>query len=307
MEKRHLTRVIAIAAVALIVFAVAISAVALGMSQSGGFFGPSGDRIAMVRVSGVIYDSRSVIAQLQRYAGDDRVKAIVLRVDSPGGGVAASQEIYQELVRLRQEKNKTIVVSMGSVAASGGYYLACGANHVVANPGTVTGSIGVIAEWYNYGSLLDMAGLKPELVKSGALKDIGSPVRPMTPEERVVLQNLIDRMFNQFVGVVVEARSGRMGLDEAKIRALADGRVFTGSEALENGLVDELGNERTAVLAAAKLVGISGEPIVVEPPPQKSYTIIDLLTQTDVTEITAKGLPGSSPSGASMQFGYIWK
>ena len=307
MEKRHLTRVIAVAVVAFIVFAVAISAVALGMSQGGGFFGPSGDRVAMVRVSGVIYDSRSVIAHLQRYANDDRVKAIVLRVDSPGGGVAASQEIYQELVRLRQEKNKTIVVSMGSVAASGGYYLACGANHVVANPGTVTGSIGVIAEWYNYGSLLDMAGLKPELVKSGAMKDIGSPVRPMTPEERAVLQTMIDRMYNQFVGVVVTARSGKQGLDEARIRLLADGRVFTGDEAFEYGLVDEIGNERTAVLAAARLVGISGEPVVVEPPPQKSFTLLDLLTETEVTELTAKGLPGGSPSGASMQFGYIWK
>lgn len=307
MEKRHLTRVIAVAVVAFVVFAVAISAVALGMSQGGGFFGPSGDRIAMVRVSGVIYDSRSVITNLRRYANDERVKAIVIRVDSPGGGVAASQEIYQELVRLREEKNKTIVVSMGSVAASGGYYLACGANHVVANPGTVTGSIGVIAEWYNYGSLLDMAGLKPELVKSGVMKDIGSPVRPMTPEERAVLQNLIDRMFNQFVGVVVAARTGKQGLDETRIRALADGRVFTGDEALENGLIDELGNERTAILAAAKLVGIEGEPVVVEPPPQKSYTLLDLLTETDVSEISAKGLPGGSPSGASMQFGYIWK
>ncbi|MCC6744471.1 MAG: signal peptide peptidase SppA [Acidobacteria bacterium] len=307
MEKRQLTRVIAIAAVALVVFAVAIFAVALGMSQGGGLFGPSGDRIAIVRVTGVIFDSRSVIGSLQRYANDDRVKAIVIRVDSPGGGVAASQEIYQELIRLRVEKKKTIVVSMGSVAASGGYYLACGADHVVANPGTVTGSIGVIAEWYNYGSLLDMAGLKPELIKSGAMKDIGSPVRPMTPEERAVLQQLIDRMFNQFVGVVVTARSGKQGLDEARIRALADGRVFTGDEALENGLVDEIGNERTAILAAAKLVGIPGEPVVVEPPPQKSYTLIDLLTQTDVNEITSKGLPGGSPSGATMQFGYIWK
>lgn len=307
MEKRHLTRVIALAVIALVIFAVAIAAVALGMSQSGGLFGPSGDRVAVVRVQGVIYDSRSVIQNLQRYANDDRVKAIVLRVDSPGGGVAASQEIYQEMLRLRQEKRKTIVVSMGSVAASGGYYLACGADHVVANPGTVTGSIGVIAEWYNYGSLLDMAGLKPEVVKSGALKDIGSPVRPMTPEERTVLQGMIDGMYNQFVGVVVLARSGKQGLDESKIRALADGRVFTGDEAFRNGLVDEIGNERTAVLAAAKLVGISGDPVVVEPPPQKSYTLLDLLTKTDVSELTAQGVPGGAPSGASMQFGYIWR
>jgi protease-4 len=307
MNQRQLTRLVATAAVALIVFAVVITGVAIAMSRNGGLFGPSGDKIALVRIQGVIYDSRSTIRDLERFADDDRVKAIVVRVDSPGGGVAASQEIYQELQRLRDEKKKKIVVSMGSVAASGGYYVSCAADRVVANPGTVTGSIGVIAEWYNYGSLLNWAGLKPEVVKSGALKDIGSPVREMTDEERQVLQGMVDRLYNQFVGVVVAARSGKQGLDEAKIRQLADGRVFTGDEALQNGFVDELGNERTAVLSAAKMVGISGEPVVVEPPPERSVTILDLLTKTDVTELSARGIPGGSPSGASMQFGYVWK
>jgi protease-4 len=307
MNQRQLTRLIAGAAIALVLFAVLIAAVAVAMSRGGGLFGPSGDRVALVRIHGVIYDSRPVIKDLQRYADDERVKAIVLRVDSPGGGVAASQEIYQEIRRLREEKNKKVVISMGSVAASGGYYVSCAADHVVANPGTVTGSIGVIAEWYNYGSLLNWAGLKPEVVKSGALKDIGSPAREMTPEERQVLQAMVDRLYNQFVGVVVAARSGKQGLDEARIRQLADGRVFTGDEALQFGFVDELGNERTAVLSAARLVGISGEPVVVEPPAEKSFTIIDLLTTTDVSELAARGVPGGSPSGASMQFGYVWK
>jgi len=306
MTSRQLKRVIAGAAVALVLFAVLIAGAAVAMSRDGGLFGPVGDRVALIRLQGVIYDSRPVIKDLQRYADDDRVKAIVLRIDSPGGGVAASQEIYQELMRLRQEKHKTIVVSMGSVAASGGYYVSCAADHVVANPGTITGSIGVIAEWYNYGSLLNWAGLKPEVVKSGTYKDIGSPMRPMTDDERQLLQGMIDRLYNQFVGVVVAARAGKQGLDEARIRQLADGRVFSGEEALENGFVDELGNERTAVLAAAKLVGITGEPVVVEPPPEKSLTILDLLTKTDVSELSAHAVPGS-PSGASMQFGYVWK
>lgn len=307
MNQRQLTRLVAISAIALIVFALVITGVAIAMSRNGGLFGPSGDRIALVRIQGVIYDSRSVIRDLERFADDERVKAIVVRVDSPGGGVAASQEIYQELQRLRQDKHKKIVVSMGSVAASGGYYVSCAADQVVANPGTVTGSIGVIAEWYNYGSLLNWAGLKPQVIKSGALKDIGSPVREMTEEERQVLQGMVDRLYNQFVGVVVAARSGKQGLDEAKIRQLADGRVFTGDEALQNGFVDELGNERTAVQSAAKMVGITGEPVVVEPPPERSLTILDLLTKTDVSELSAHGIPGGSPSGASMQFGYVWK
>jgi len=307
MNRRQLTRLIAIAAVALIVFALAITGVAISMSRNGSLFGPSGDRIALVKIQGVIYDSRQTIKDLERYADDDRVKAIVIRVDSPGGGVAASQEIYQELLRLREEKHKKVVVSMGSVAASGGYYVSCGADHVVANPGTVTGSIGVIAEWYNYGSLLNWAGLKPEVVKSGALKDIGSPVREMTDQEREFLQGMVDRLYNQFVGVVVTARAGKAGLDEAKIRLLADGRVFTGDEALQNGFVDELGNERTAIVSAARMVGITGEPVVVEPPAERSLTILDLLTKTDVSELSAHGIPGGSPSGASMQFGYVWK
>ncbi|HQR39766.1 MAG TPA: signal peptide peptidase SppA [Blastocatellia bacterium] len=307
MDKRQLTRIIAGAVIALVIFGVLIAIVAATLSRDGGLFGPSGDRVALVKLQGVIYDSAPVVRNLRRYADDARVKAIVLRVDSPGGGVAASQEIYQELNRLRTEKNKKIVVSMGSVAASGGYYVACAADHVVANPGTVTGSIGVIAEWYNYGALLNWAGLKPEVIKSGALKDMGSPVRPMTDEERLVLQSMIDRLYNQFVGVVVTARSGHQGLDETRIRALADGRVFTGDEALQYGFVDELGDERTAILSAARMVNIQGEPIVVEPPPEKSYTILDLLTKTDVTELSSRGLPGGSPSGASMQFGYVWK
>jgi protease-4 len=309
MNNRQLTWMLVGALALLVLFGTAITIIAVALSGDGGVFSPSGKRIALVKLQGIILDSRKTVTQLERYAEDNRVKAIVLRVDTPGGGVAASQEIYQEIKRLREEKKKLVVVSMGSVAASGGYYVACAADHIVANPGTVTGSIGVIVEWYNYGGLLDWAGLKPEVIKSGPLKDIGSPARPMTDEERQFLQGMVDRLYNQFVGAVVAGRAGKQGLDEAKIRAFSDGRVFTGDEAVETGFADELGDERAAIMYAARQVGIEGEPVVVEPPAERPFTILDLLIGTDVGEFTSRGgVPGSgSLSGASIQFGYVWK
>jgi protease IV len=308
MDNRQLTRLIVGAVAVLVIFAIAIALIALSMSRDGAFFGPSGDKIGLVRIQGVIVDSRQAIAHLEHFAHDSRVKAIVVRIDSPGGGVAASQEIYEAVKRLREENKKTVVVSMGSVAASGGYYVACGADYTFANPGTITGSIGVIAEWYNYGDLLDWAHLKPEVIKSGALKDIGSGTRPMTDVERAQMQSLVDRLFGQFLGVVVAARGGKKDLSADRIRELADGRVFTGDEAVDLGFVDALGDERAAVLYAAKAVSIEGEPTVVEPPAERAVTILDLLTKTDVSEVAARGLPtGAAPSGASVQFGYVWK
>jgi protease-4 len=309
MNNRQLSWLLAGALVVLLVFGAVITLIALALSGDEGLFSPSGNRVALVKLQGVILDSRKTIDQLERYAKDNRVKAIVLRVDSPGGGVAASQEIYQEIKRLREEKKKVVVVSMGSVAASGGYYVACAADRIFANPGTVTGSIGVIAEWYNYRGLLDWAGLKPEVIKSGPLKDIGSPAREMTEEERQFLQGMVDRLYSQFVGAVVEARAGKQGLDEAKIRALSDGRVFTGDEAVQTGFADELGNERAAIIYAARQVGIEGEPVVVEPPADRPFTILDLLIRTDVGEVVSRSgvAAGGPPSGASIQFGYIWK
>jgi protease IV len=307
MDNRQLTRLIVGAVALLAVFGVAITLIAFGLARGGAFFGPSGDRVALVRLHGVIVDSRRMVKQLEHFANDSRVKAIVIRIDSPGGGVAASQEIYEEVKRLRDEKGKTVVVSMGSVAASGGYYVACGANHVFANPGTITGSIGVIVEWYNYAELLEWAHLKPEVIKSGALKDIGTPDRPMTEFERQQMQGLVDRLYNQFLTVVVAARSGKKDLTAERIRELSDGRVFAGDQAFEMGLVDELGDERAAILYAARAVSIEGEPNVVEPPAERPITILDLLTRTDISDVAAKGFPSGSPSGASVQFGYVWK
>jgi protease-4 len=236
------------------------------------------------------------------YADDSRVKGVLLRIDSPGGGVAASQEISDQVRWLRDEKKKTVVVSMGSVAASGGYYIACAADHIIANPGTVTGSIGVIAEWVNYGNLLKWAQMQPEVIKSGDMKDVGSPTREINAKERAYLQGLINQMFTQFVNAVA---AGRKELTRERIMELADGRVYTGEEALREKLIDGLGNYDAALKKTAELVGIRGEPQVVTPPKPRRGSILDLLTKTDVGEI----LSGNSlqPPGASLQFEYLWK
>jgi len=302
MRRLNLATIFIIAGFALVFFVAIILIAAVVISRDGGWLGVGGDRIAVVYVEGIIFDSKTVNEQLKMYADDPRVKAILLRIDSPGGGVAASQEISDQVRWLKQEKNKKIVVSMGSVAASGGYYIACGADKIFANPGTVTGSIGVIAEWVNYGSLLKWAQLEPEVIKSGEFKDVGSPTRPITPKERQYLQNLINQMFGQFVNAVAE---GRKSLTREEIVKLADGRVYTGEEAVREKLIDDLGNYDAALKATAEMVGIKGEPQVVTPPKPRRGSLLDLLTTTDVTTILGNA-PLQAP-GASLQFEYLWK
>src|SRR6185295_5181501 len=192
--------------------------------------------------------------------------------------------ISDQVKWLRNEKKKVVVISMGSVGASGGYYIACAADKIYANPGTVTGSIGVIAEWVNYGNLLKWAQMQPEVIKSGEFKDVGSPTREVTPKERAYLQGLINQMFAQFVNAVAEGRKDAQ-LSRERITELADGRVYTGEEALREKLIDELGNYEAALKATAKLVDIKGEPQVVTPPKPRRGSILDLLTKTDVGEI----------------------
>jgi protease IV len=221
-----------------------------------------------------------------------------VRINSPGGGVAASQEIYEALRSFRADTHKKVVVSMSSVAASGGYYVACGADKIMANPGSITGSIGVIAEWYNYGDLLKWAKLQEVVFKSGEFKDSGSGSRPLTDAEKVYFQSLIDNMYGQFVRAVANNRK----MSEADIRNLADGRVYTGQQAKENGLVDELGTLQDAVTAAGKLAGIAGEPSVVKPVKRK-ITILDLLLGD------ARSVIGLNPdrSESHIRFQYLWK
>lgn len=304
MKRFNITTVLIVAGFGFVFFVAIILFAALLLSRDGGWTGLGGDRIAVVYIEGVIFDSRTVNEQLKMYGDDSRVKAVLLRIDSPGGGVAASQEISDQVKWLREEKKKKVVVSMGSVAASGGYYIACGADRIIANPGTITGSIGVIAEWVNYGNLLKWAQMQPEVIKSGEFKDVGSATREISPKERAYLQGLINQMFAQFVGAIVEGRK-EAGLSRERITELADGRLYTGEEALREKLIDELGSYDAALKATAKLVDIKGEPQIVTPPKPRRGSILDLLTKTDVGEIIS-GNRLQAP-GASLQFEYLWK
>ena len=191
---------------------------------------------------------------------------------------------------------------MGAVGASGGYYIASAADKIYANPGTITGSIGVIAEWVNYGNLLKWAQMQPEVIKSGELKDVGSPTRAITPREREYLQHLINQMFEQFVSAVAD---GRKDLTREQIKQLADGRVYTGEEALHEKLIDGLGNYDAVLKATAELVGIKGEPQVVTPPKPRRGSILDLLTSTDVGGLLSNNT--LQPPGSTLQFEYLWK
>ena len=226
----------------------------------------SGPRIGVVEVKGAIgagssgVDAERVMKQLRRFGDDSSIKAVVVRIDSPGGAVAPSQEIHDEVQRLG--KKKPVVCSLGNIAASGGFYVAVGCGKIVALPGTLTGSIGVISQFVNAKGLIARFDLKFETIKSGKLKDMGSPFRDMAPEERAYWQETTNRIFEQFLAAVVEGRD----LPEADVRAVADGRVITGQDAKELGLVDELGNFYVAVDLAMKEAGQKGEPALVYPP-----------------------------------------
>jgi protease-4 len=256
----------------------------------------SGNQVAALELDGVIYDSKEFVDQLKDYG--NRYRAVVIRIDSPGGGVAASQEIYEAIKKFRAESKKKVVVSMGSVAASGGYYVACAADKIFANPGTITGSIGVIAEWYNYGDLLRWAKLESVVIKSGTFKDAGSGTRPLTEEEKAYFQNLISNMYNQFVSAVAGSRK----MKEADVRKLADGRVYTGQEAKSDGLVDEIGTYQDAITEAAKLAGITGSPKVVSPA-KKGFSILELLLGDSRSALSIS----PDRSEAHIRFEYLWK
>ncbi|TYO99572.1 signal peptide peptidase A [Geothermobacter ehrlichii] len=218
-----------------------------------------GEKVAVVEIQGVISSSRDIMEELVDYRENPTVKAVVLRINSPGGAVGPAQEIYEEVGKLA--KVKPVVVSMGAVAASGGYYVAVPASRILANPGTLTGSIGVIMQFTNIEELLAKIGLKSQVVKSGAHKDIGSVTRPMTEQEREILQQLIDDVHQQFVTAIAEGRK----MDLKRVKELADGRIYTGRQALKIGLVDELGNLQDAVALAGKMGGIQGRPQVIYP------------------------------------------
>ena len=258
----------------------------------------SSDNVAVLELEGIISDSRDFVDQLKEYGNRPAVRAVVIRINSPGGGVAASQEIYEAIKKFRAESKKKVVVSMASVAASGGYYVACAADRIFANPGSITGSIGVIAEWYNYGDLLRWAKMQSVVIKSGPLKDAGSPTRPLTEEEKAYFQGLISNMYSQFVSAVATSRK----MTEDSVRKLADGRVYTGQQAKSDGLVDAIGTYQDAVAEAGKLAGIRGTPKVVSPA-KKKFSILDLLLGDSRSALSLN--PDHSES--HIRFEYLWK
>jgi len=238
---------------------------------------PLGNRLALIRIEGPIIDAKDAIDEIKEYTGDKSIKAIVLRVDSPGGAVAPSQEIYEEVKKAVAKKK--VVVSMGSVAASGGYYISAPATKIIANPGTLTGSIGVIMEIPNIEKLMDKIGIKTEVIKSGRHNDIASAFRSMGKEEREILQGVMDNVHEQFIRAVSEGR--KMKVEE--LRKIADGRIFTGEQAKTYGLVDELGTLEDAIKIAADLAGMKEEPEVVSK--KDKLSVLDILRNTFPKEI----------------------
>jgi protease-4 len=245
----------------------------LGQGTGDGFSAGFGDKVGVIEVSGAIYEynGREVIRQIERWADNSSIKAIVLHVNSNGGGAAIFQEMYDAVIRARQ--NKPVVAALASVAASGGYYVACGADRVIANPGTLTGSIGVIFQFHTIPELLDKIGVETETIKSGELKDVGAYSHRMTKKEELMLRSVVMDTYEQFVEVVATGRQ----MDKDEVYPLADGSVFTGLQAYNLGMVDSLGGLSVAIEVAADLAGIEGEPNVVRPFVREKLDIFDLL------------------------------
>src|SRR5271167_343329 len=280
----------------LAVFSLVYLTLHAGTTDAG--FSGFGDRIGVVDLEGVILSPQPVVGQLKKFGDDSSIKAIILHVNSPGGGVAASEEIYREVKRIRTEKKKKVVVSIETVGASGAYYVASASDKIYADSGSVVGSIGVIAEWMNYGDLLKWAKLKNVVIKTGEFKDTGNPTRDLTPAEQAYMQSLIDNMFGQFVKAVADGRS--MKFDDVK--AIANGKVWTGQQALEMKLIDNVGDFEAAVKDTAKSVGISGEPTLVHPEKDRK-TLLDLMTG-DISQ----WIPGREKMlEEQVGFYYLWK
>jgi protease-4 len=262
----------------LVLFVVAVSAVL--HSPEGGGLG-FGARIAVVELEGVIIDVDDIVRDLKSHRDNPLVRAVVLRINSPGGVVGPTQELFRAVQRLR-EAGKPVVASLGAVAASGGYYVAVATDTIYANPGTLTGSIGVIMQMANLENLMKKVGVEYVVIKSGQFKDVGNISRPMTPEERRVLQSLLDDVHRQFIDAVAAGRH----LDRGRVVAFADGRVFSGAQAKGLGMVDELGGLEEAVDAAAKLAGLPIPARVI--PPKRRFSVMDLLrSQLGIGKATA--------------------
>ena len=295
MKRSPLLIVLATAAALGVLFVIVLSLASFltgGRRTSVPLAVGGGGAVALVKIEGLLVTSDSVVDELNDYADDRSVKAIVLRIDSPGGGVVASQEIYNA-VRNAKKEGKLIVASMGSVAASGGYYVAAAADKIVANPGTLTGSIGVKMEFANVEKLLEKIGVKGMVVKAGEYKDVGSPFRDMTEQEKKLLQDVIDDVHGQFIDAVAEGR----GLPAADVKAIADGRIFTGRQALAIKLVDQLGDLADSIQLAGTLAGIKGKPRIVEK--KKKIPFLDYLKEESaawIGDVITRGLGSKTMS-----------
>jgi protease IV len=256
----------------LAVFSLVYLTLHAGGAQTTAFDG-FGDRIGVVDLEGVILSPEPVVSELKKFGEDSSIKAIILHVNSPGGGVAASEEIYREVKRVRVEKKKKVVVSIETVGASGAFYVASASDRIYADQGSIVGSIGVIAQWVNYGDLLKWAKLKDVVLKTGEFKDTGNPARDLTPSEQAYMQSLIDNMFGQFIKAVADGR----GMKFDDVKTIANGKVWTGEQALAMKLIDQVGDFQACVTDTAKSVGISGEPTLVHPEKDRK-TLLDLMT-----------------------------
>ena len=280
--------------VGILSLAIWLGARSMGAGNSGF---SAGSQIGVIDITGVILDADKIDTQLLHFGEDSSVKAIVLHINSPGGGAAASQEIYHEVLRVRQENHKKIVASVESVGASGAYYIASACDRIYANDASVVGSIGVIMEWTNYGDLLRWAKLKNIVIHAGELKDAGDPSRDLTPKEQAYFQSLVDNMYGQFVHDVA---IGRHTSDE-KIRPLATGQVWTGQQSVPLGLIDQIGGFRVALVDTARMVGISGEPTIARPPSQRRGLLGLLNSDPDDLFPNPSQLLNRSPG-----FYYMW-
>jgi len=272
-----------------------------GVTAIGHFFGSSGNplsfggKIGVIPIQGTLDDSHRILSQIVQFREDNSIRAIVLRVNSPGGRVAPAQEIYREIQRTTRKKR--VIVSMGDVAASGGYYVAAAADRIVANPGTILGSIGVIMEFLQVQELLKKAGVSLEVLKSGEFKDIGSPHREMTPRERALMMEMLHDIQAQFIQAVAQGRK----IPQEEVERIADGRVFSGKRGKELGLVDQLGNFQDAVTLAKRMTGIQGDVTLVYPE-KPSIGLLELLAQT-----AARGVVHALQEFLGPRMAYRWE
>ena len=265
-KKPFLKNLITLGAATIILFSIVWWISSFVVKDGGGDL-TQRDKLALVRIEGVITESEDIVRQIKKYREDSSIKGIVLRIDSPGGAVGPSQEIYREV--LKTTEGKKVVASMGGLAASGGYYIACAANKVFANPGTITGSIGVIMAFSHFEELMKKLGLKTTVIKSGKFKDAGSPVRELTEEEKKILQSVSDDIHGQFIEAVANGRNLKIEL----VKELADGRIFSGRQAKESGLIDELGTLEDAISYATKLAGIKDKAKIVQERKEKNLLL----------------------------------